>query len=701
MKIRVHLINLLLVTAWSMASAADDVKVDGAGETAGKWTCEYCAFEKGMHTIVEGGLGYVSDDSFRFGRYNGLQERGLFPIGNAQSHYRNYENANYWDISAADLGLESRSVQVQGGKQGRYKASFLYQELPNYLSDTARTPFIDTGNRLILDSAWVKAGSTGGMTALAGQLHDIDLQTKRTRIGAGAAYLPTPQWQTSVNYRHETREGKQQVAGSFYFNAAQFAQPVDYTTDLIDIGVSYTGQRWQAKLAYQGSTFSNSNDSLIWQNPYTPLVAGADQGELAQPPDNQFHQARASLAVRLGSMSKFMADVALGRMTQNESYSAVTTNVNLSPAPLPATSLDGRVDTINTNITLNSQLTEKFTVNAVYRYSDRDNQSPQRSYDWVITDVNVATPRTNLPYSYTRDTFKVQGDYRLESNSKTSLGYDFEQYQRSYQEVEQSKERNLWASLNSHTLDTTSLSLRIDHASRGKNGYQVITGVDSPENPLMRKYNMADRDRDALRMRMDFVATLQSTIGLSVDLTNDDYPDSAIGLTASRASTLGFDFSSRLAPSTLVNFYLSFEKITSKVVGSQLYDLPDWSGAMSDKFNTAGLGFNHTLYKDKLDVGMDYVFSHSLSGITIDQGGPGSPLPDLVTTLYSVKFYANYRLSDKLDLRGSYWYEYFTASDWALDGVGEATIANTLTLGQESPSYNVNVLLLSLRYDMR
>jgi MtrB/PioB family decaheme-associated outer membrane protein len=699
MNVRILLISLLFLTDIRLVSAADNSQAVDSSEVNSAWQCIYCEFEQGINTSLEGGIGYVSEDSFKFGEYTGLNEKGPYVIGNVESRYRNVENANYWDFTAHDIGLDSRSLELKGGKQGKYKLSFSYNELPHYLSDTARTPFVGSGgNRLTLRSDWVRSGSTTGMTALDKHLTGIDLKTKRTKLGAGAMYVPAPHWKASVDYHHETREGQMRIAGSFYFNTAEFAQPVDYASDSIDLRASYTNRIWQAKLSYHAATFRNQNKSLVWQNPYTPIVAGAEQGELAMPPDNQFHQARVSVSLSITENSKLTADVALGRMTQNETFIDPTTNTTITTSPLPAASLDGRVDTVNAQAKWTTRLSKKLRVNAAYRYNDRDNQSPRHTYEWVISDSSVATPRTNLPYSFTKDTLKLDGEYRIADYVKTSLGYDYQRYERTYQEVEKNKEQTVWASLIARALDTANITLRLAHASRENDGYQVIAGVDSPENPLMRKYNMADRDRDSLSARVDFLATDTSNIGFNLDVTNDDYPDSSIGLTTSREYVFGFDVSTQLAMYTMFNLFFSFENISSDVSGSQLYSIADWSGSMNDRFDTAGMGLKHSLLKDKLDIGVDYFYTHSVGEISIVNGGSGSSLPDLVTRLNSVKLYGNYRLSDKLELKGTYWYEYFTSSDWALDGVGETTTANNLSLGQDSPSYNVHVLMLSMRY---
>ena len=49
-------------------------------------------------------------------------------------------------------------------------------------------------------------------------------------------------------------------------------------------------------------------------------------------------------------------------------------------------------------------------------------------------------------------------------------------------------------------------------------------------------------------------------------------------------------------------------------------------------------------------------------------------------------------------MAAAYWYESYRSQDWQLDGVTPSTISNVLSLGETSPSYNVNFVSLSLRY---
>ena len=48
------------------------------------WKCKYCPDYTESESWIEPGIGYQSDDSYKFGRSTGLKDDGLF--GNASGH---------------------------------------------------------------------------------------------------------------------------------------------------------------------------------------------------------------------------------------------------------------------------------------------------------------------------------------------------------------------------------------------------------------------------------------------------------------------------------------------------------------------------------------------------------------------------------------------------------------------------------------
>ncbi|HYA37900.1 MAG TPA: MtrB/PioB family decaheme-associated outer membrane protein [Candidatus Methylomirabilis sp.] len=695
--------QLLLLFALSAPTAAA-VAADSAGLGAqplvdtSQWLCKYCTFEKGWSGTVDLGATYVSEDSFKFGEYTGLNKKGAYFLGDGSARFRG-EDANYWNIEATDLGLDSRSVSLEGGQQGAVTLFLNYKELPHFISDSAVTPYFGTGSRsLTLPTGWVPAGTTGGMSALPGSLHEVDLETKRTRIGMGVSLIPATNWRYSLNFREETKEGTQRVAGTFFFNSAQLVMPVDYVTDQIDASASYSGRQLQAKFAYYGSTFNNKNQSLTWQNAYTPLLGGATEGQLALPPDNQFHQLLASLGYQFSEKTRGTADIAFGRMTQDDPFLPPTLNASLGAPNPPRDSLAGKVDTTNASLKLVSAVTGQMQLNAAYTYNDRNNKTPQAAYVWVTTDSFVNAPRTNLPYSFTQNTIKLSADYRFTPRLKTSVGYDHDTHERTFQETDKTREDTYWARLIARSRENIDLTFKLSHAQRDQSNYVPVPEITPPENPLLVKYYMANRTRDSAGIRVDVAATDSVTVGLGADVSRDDYPDSALGLTNGSDFVLSADVSAMLTKKTSLHFFLNHEEIDSKQAGSQSFSTADWFAENNDKIDVFGVGVKHSVLENKLDVGADYTTSRSTGAINLDTGTPTATFPDLVTLLDSVKLYATYHLKDNISLHGAYWYERYDSKNWMLDGVTPSTIPNVLAFGEQPPSYHVNVISLSMRY---
>jgi MtrB/PioB family decaheme-associated outer membrane protein len=659
------------------------------------WICKYCAFEEGWSGEVEGGAGYVSNNSYKFGEYNGLQDKGAYPVANGWARYRD-ANADYFDVQARDLGLDTRSVNMEGGRQGTYKLFLDYQEIPHYISDSAKTPYRGYNN-LRLPSNWVPAGSTSGMTELGPDLQGVDLDTKRQRLGVGVDFIPAQKWETSVTVRHEFKDGQIGTAGSFFFNSAQLVQPVDYVTDEVDAAATYTTRKWQTKLAYYGSFFSNQNDALKWQNAYNPIVPGQDAGQLALPPDNHFNQVLLSSGYQLSERTRVNGDVALGRMEQNEDLLAATLNPNLSVA-LPESSAHARVDTVTANLKVDSAVTSKLRLNAAYRYNDHDNKTPTEVWNWVSSDAVVSTARKNLPYSFTDNTVNLGADYRVDKVTKLGAGYDYQVKDRTHQEVNRTKENTLWGKVGVRARDNIDFSFKAAHANRSNSEYHAVDDTQPPENPLMRKYNLADRKRDSAGLNAAIILKERVNLGLNLDLAQDDYAHSELGLTKDREATLGTDASVIVTEATTLHIFASWQRIKSRQAGSEAYSTPDWNAKNDDSFDSYGMGVKHQLLKDRLDVGADYVLSRSTGKVNVDNGAPGGNFPDLKTDLDTVKLYADYHMKKNLTLHTAYWFEHYNSKDWMLDGVNPGTIPNVISFGENSPSYNVHAVMMSARY---
>ncbi len=669
----------------------------GAVDTS-TWTCETCPFDKAGTTVaVEAGVGSVSDDSARFGDYRGLQKKGAFALLGGSVRYRS-EDGRYASVDATDLGLDVRALSALYGREGLYTLKLGYAETPRSGFDGARTPFLGVGGASLTLPAGYPAPTTTAMP-LAATLQPVDVESKRSRLDIGATWNVAPEWTTRLSMRHDVRDGLQRMAGSFFSSASHLLAPVDQVTDQLEASASYVTSRLQATVAYQASLFRNGPDALTWANPFTPIVAGSTSGQLALAPDNQFHQLRASGAYELTPQIRASGDIAVGRMTQDSAFLAATQNTGLAVGALPAQSLNGQADTFNASARVTATLNPQWRLNASYARDVRDNQTASLAFPAVSTDMFVgAVPRSNQPFSFTQDRIKFNAEFRGPFGIRASAGIDEDDRERTLQEVVTTRETTLWARAGMVANENVTLTLKGAHGDRRSSTYGIASWVVPAENPLLRKFNLAERKRDSLGVRTDVTVGESVSVGLYADVARDDYDESTIGLLSGRSVAVGGDVSAAVSDDTQLHLFAQNERIRSRQAGSQLFAQPDWWADSRDRVEVLGAGLKHNALKGKLELAADVVFSRARSSVVVDTTTLDPPFPSARTSMSSLRLQATYKLQENLTVLGSWWYEKMSSQDWRLDGVAPDTVPNLLALGDTAARYRVNVLRVGVRY---
>jgi MtrB/PioB family decaheme-associated outer membrane protein len=685
---------LLVFAALGVLSTAD------AADTS-QWKCETCPYPKGTSGTLEAGVGNVSDGSRKFGDHTGLERQGTFAVlGGTLSHRS--EAGGYWaDLDAADLGLDTRSVLGRAGREGLYSLQLGYAEFPRHLTEGAASPYLGIGSDTLTLPTGVgfPAATTAGMP-LAGTLRSIELGTKRQRYELGGSFVGMDRWVYRVSLRREVHDGTRPGASSFFSTAAELAFPVDQVTDQFEVSASYSTTRMQATLGYMLSQFRNDLDSLTWDNPFTPVVAGATRGRLALAPDNRFEQFFGSVGYQITPTIRASADFALGRASQDQAFLDSTINATLAPGvpALPATALEGRVNTYAGNLRVTASPMPGLRVNAGWSHDERDNRTDAAGYPQVGTDMFLAAaPRSNTPFSFTLDRFKLGADYRGPGSWKFAAGIDHELRDRSYTEAVETRETTVWGRASVQARENLALAGKLSHGERDHSTYGVAVWFGAPENPLLRKFNLAARKRDSGGLRADLTVNDRLSLGLSADFANDQYDESLVGLKQARSASVAADLSFNLSDATQITGYVNSERIRARQDGSASFAAPDWSGRIKDRFETLGLGLRHAAIPGRLDIGADVSLSRSRSDIAVQTVVDEPPFPAARVSLDSVRVHATYKLSDRMSITGSLWHEEYDAQDWHVDGVLPATLPVLLSFGQQAPTYRVDVLRVALR----
>ena len=130
---------ILLLAAMTPMSQAISEESDADAEAATPPECKYCPEETGTSGWIEGGLGYQNDDDYHFGRYTGFDEQGALLNAGGELRYRG-EDGTFFNGEAENLGVESRRLQLQGGRQGRYEIGIEYDQIPNFRERSAFSP---------------------------------------------------------------------------------------------------------------------------------------------------------------------------------------------------------------------------------------------------------------------------------------------------------------------------------------------------------------------------------------------------------------------------------------------------------------------------------------------------------------------------------------------------------------------------------
>jgi len=665
------------------------------------WVCESCPFEDGYRASYEAGATYVSDDAARFGNATGYDEEGPYANLDGEGVYESDGYRLSWYLE--DLGLDSRVAELEGGRQGSYGFYAGYRELPYRLFDTTATVFdASAADTLVLPQSWVPAATTSGFTQLDSSLKSRNIQSDRQIIDMGGDWLPTQHFKLYADFRRQNRDGIDTKAGSSFTQSSILPRTIDYETDQVDLGARYQATRGFVTLAYYGSFFTNKNLSLTWDTPFT-TVPGAQQLRQAQQPDNEFQQVSLSGAYFADLWDTVIAfSAATGKGKQNVELQPYTINPDINAGPLPQTSLNGKVDTSNYALTVTSRPGQRTRLKLAYRFDERDNQTGQSDWTRVIVDLlNSGDPTSNVAYSFKRARLNLSADFRLGDTLRASAGYDHSELDRNFQEVAEQTEDGGWGELRWQPNAGFDVRARAGTSERDIDRYDETVAQSLGQNPLMRKYNLAYRYRKFAEVTLA-AAMIDSPFSVSATVlaADDSYSQSRLGMTGSTETRATIDFSWAISENSSTYLMFGTEEIDATQLGSEQSDDADWRADHEDSFNHFGIGARWRQLADKFDLRIDYSHGSGDTKIAVssESFGGESDLPDLESTLDSVRLEGLYRVSERLDATVNLRFERFSTEDWALQDVAPDTLPTILTLGASPYDYDVWALGIGFRY---
>jgi MtrB/PioB family decaheme-associated outer membrane protein len=526
---------------------------------------------------IELGAGVTTEDSFKFGNFTGLPDKGGFLIGNFNLGNRTPATGMFWNVSGFDLGTDSRQAAATFGTQGLWTLNAGFAQVTNHITDSAR--FIHTGlgtNTLDLPAGFpgITAGASqppANIAAINPFLRPFDVKTERDFLRVGGTFNFAPGWGLSANYRHDTRDGTR-LTGAVMGNSGGNPRsvvvpyPIDDTTREVETAVHYTGNVFQFKLSYLYSKYENDETALTWRNPYGTIAGWAagtgfptGYGRMGLMPTNDFNQIMATGGYSISPVTRVNATFSYGVARQNESFLPYTVNVapvlvpglNV-PVALPAGSLDGKI--VNTLFDVTG-LTKFANVGlrANYHYLHQDNRTPMRQWNYVggdttdqvvipvgLTPDQVASPRirTNLAPGHEENRFRLEGDYPLARGTKLRAYYQYQKidYEEAVDEFRANTDTNTFgAEVRSRFTPNVNGYLKYQFDRRRGSEWDPnrpyrasytpaqVAVVPSDNLSTLRQFYMADYDQNTVKAAVNFTPSEMVGVQLLGQWHSRDY----------------------------------------------------------------------------------------------------------------------------------------------------------------------------------
>jgi MtrB/PioB family decaheme-associated outer membrane protein len=423
---------------------------------------------------------------------------------------------------------------------------------------------------------------------------------------------------------------------------------------------------------------------------------------MALAPDNDYNEiALAAGWHGLPGNTTIALSAATGKGTQEVSFLPYTINPAISTQPLPMSNLHGDVGVTRADLTVTARPWSSLRLRGSVTYDERDNSSRQAAFDSIVYADSFLTSGATTNPSYGFERFRVFGsaDYELLETVDLGVGGEYRQLERTgtEQEVAEESLTDGWGRITYRPSGYVGFVLRGGAMEREPDTYDLAVAANNGQNPLMRKYNMAYLFRNYGELVANVgLGKLPVTLGASAYYTDDDYTKSQIGLRSGKTTRYGIDLNWAINDTLSAYVTGGQDKISSLQNGSSTYSSPDWKGDVDDDFDTVGAGFT-ARFSDDLSLVLGYTYAQGDSKTSI-RGVNAGAFPTVRSELTSFKADFNYDVTDRLGVVLSWWYERFTSEDWALDGIGPATLPSVLALGAEPYNYRVNYATVSLRY---
>lgn len=746
--------------------------------------------------FVEFGIGNVPNSSYNFGQYNGLGKSGLFGIGSLNIQggdaYGQGLGTRRWSIAGTNLGTDNRAVEASIRDQGQWMVGLNFAQQHHDIADFWTPLQGDMGsNAFTLPAAFGTVSTARPTTALpygtqtltpsqVATFHKVNVHTDRYNTGVTVGYNLNRQWDVQLEWNHIEQTGAKQISSGTdennlpsgatlagYGTAGEAIQmlmnPTNYTTDNVNVALNWAGPKAFFTATYYGSHFVDNNSIVSFPNPFNTgkspngslLGALYPVDALSTPPSNDFNQVNFTGGYNLTPTTHLVGGYSYGRNTQNMGY--VNQDQMLSGG-LPVNSLNGKVIMTHADLKLTNQTTKDLTLSAGVNYNKHDNKTSSYTYSFFnLGGEEQASVNTPLSYSTTHGT--LGADYRIDSNQRIRLGYEYERTRRwcnnalanqtqgdvsgtnagyyttaSCVQIPTNEENKFVVNYRLTANDDVNFNAGYSYSDRNAtvnssfyNPMQMRFDTAGFENFGYRAYFDASRTQHLFKAGVNWQATQKLNISLDGRGTRDDYNDSPLGVQQGKSSSANLDAAYQVSEKTSASVYANWQYRSRDMVTASgrnavsTVGLKGFSNDLADRGSAFGFDVKHDgLMHGKIDLKADVSYSldtthyNTQSFATAAIPGvvcatvPGNAgyncgsTPNVRSELMRAVLTANYRIDNRSALTVGYIFEKLNSNDYYYNyyQLG-STGTTTMPTNQLNPSYTENIVFVTYRYTFR
>lgn len=653
---------------------------------------------------------------------------------------------NYAEVRGRD-GLErDQAYLATVGQYGKYKLQFRYDQTPHIFTNTARTwfnnpaPGVYTLPTLVRNTllATPSAGIPAAMNTFLGDARFVDMSLRRNMATGSLAITPTDNLTFGFQYSRETQNGLRPIGVHFFASpstiSTEVPEAINYNTQEIKAGAEYAKKSWGVQFNYLGSLFQNNVGQLLVDNPFYATNVVSDYTTYAQMdlyPDNNAHSFNFSGATDLGKYVRVMASITPGFMHQNDKFVPGTTNpLIVGMNPLPATSLDGKKQTLAMNYTATSRPYKNLELTARYRQYDYNNDTPMRFFSTVQADSATAdhgpVVHENEAYGYNRKTIEFTGTYLFAKKNLAKIGYEWEGMDREHRDVAHSTENSVFALVDLNPAKMVNFRLSYRHSNRDPEQY---VATEEAQLAAARRFDESARLRDRVEASVEITPMDKFSFGATYGTTQDNYdrPDATNPVVYGLLKDIGYNYGVDFTYAPVAEFSMfgeySRERYKTRMRSRQrsfpvtpANDLAnnDWASSSNDRIDTYTTGFDVYLAKRKMTLTSYYSLSDARGSILNralgDRTLPGfvvtsiMDFPNTTSRLHQVVTAMKFRLTERISPKFEYRFDRYDRVDFQTDKMNlymfpiDSGSRQMSYLGADTPSYKGHYVAATLEY---